>query len=545
MLPFNLTTNSHRVPIVVITTLAIVLVLLYFWEIGHLNGIRQGSEALYLQVSQEMYQQKSYLTPLYRGEHHWSKPPLHFWLPFPIYWLSDKISLGGARVAVAIFTLFSVAGLAYLLRQLRSVPWYLSFTVLAATLGILKYARTYMMEIPLALLPALAMLLFWNIIENKPRAKSNFLLNPSFIGAVLLLALSVLIKGPVTIAMSCIALFIYQLYLYWSNREWIILPAGALLSLATLLASSWFIYCHLTYPQEFFQYFFLRENLGKFGQVAMPASKLIQGALLYTLPWIFVLPIASSLVIKRFKQRDHLVIYLLSLFIGFFFIWFIPAQKSHHYAIPSIPYLLILALIAFKEELSWHRWIKYLQIGFSALFLPLLILALYLAAGYQQGLVLALLLLLQLISLTLFFVTRIKWGIIAQAVVFTTFWSVILPFYFLPLVPNQAVAKLQNSSATIYLVDRRSYFFEQAISQEVSAIDLVEAKELLARSSQKSAVIIYHSKLEDLELNQYQTLHQWEKWVRRVKLDQVVKALQDRSLSPLKEPVYLLLSKSK
>ena len=540
--------SVNRLPLIAISGGVILLISLYFWEIGHLNGIRQGSEALYLQVSSEMYNNSSFLTPLYRGEHHWSKPPLHFWLPFPIYWLTNKVSLGGARVAVAILGLLGVFGLACCLRKFRNIPWSLSFITLGSALGILKYARTYMMEIPLALLPAVAMLLFW-YSQEKPKSDSvprSSMLGASFGGAVVLLALSVLVKGPVTLAMAFISLAIYQLYLFLFYRRWIALPSIALLGAATLIASSWFLYCHYTYPNEFFEYFFLRENLGKFNQVSMPAIKLLQGVLLYSLPWLFVVPATIILAAKRVRHGDNLVVYLLSLAAGFFFIWFIPSQKSHHYAIPALPYFLSLAIIAFHENQGQHRWIKYLQLLFSALFTPLLILALYLANWPVQGVTLSLVLLVQLGSIGFYLANHIRQGIILQGVSFVAFWCMVLPFYFLPLVPPEVVDTIKEQRATIHLVDRRSYFFEQALKRPVTAIDLVTAaKHLAGKSEQRNQVIIYQSKLGDLKLDNYQIVHRWKKWIRKVKLKHIKEALRNRDLTSLKEPVYLLESRSK
>ena len=57
----------------------------------------------------------------------------------------------------------------------------------------------------------------------------------------------------------------------------------------SLVASIWFVLCYLEHGYEFINYFFLRENLGKFESQVYPARKIIQGLLLYGLPWSLIL----------------------------------------------------------------------------------------------------------------------------------------------------------------------------------------------------------------------------------------------------------------
>src|SRR5690606_32813629 len=78
------------------------------WDIGNLDAIRQGTEGFYLQISKEMAQANSWLTPLYRGQAHWSKPPLHFWMPFPLYTIGLFETTTAARLTILVFSLFSL-----------------------------------------------------------------------------------------------------------------------------------------------------------------------------------------------------------------------------------------------------------------------------------------------------------------------------------------------------------------------------------------------------------------------------------------------------
>ncbi|MBH47976.1 MAG: hypothetical protein CME71_07365 [Halobacteriovorax sp.] len=82
--------------------------LLMAWDIGNLDAIRQGTEGFYLQISKEMNATGSFLTPLFRGEPHWSKPPLHFWLPFPLYATGAFDLTTAARLSILFLSIFSI-----------------------------------------------------------------------------------------------------------------------------------------------------------------------------------------------------------------------------------------------------------------------------------------------------------------------------------------------------------------------------------------------------------------------------------------------------
>ena len=81
----------------------IIPILLYFFDLGNVNALRQGTEGFYLLITQEMFEAKSFLTPLIYGAPHWSKPPLQFWLPQPLYWLTSGDYLAMGRLSILLF----------------------------------------------------------------------------------------------------------------------------------------------------------------------------------------------------------------------------------------------------------------------------------------------------------------------------------------------------------------------------------------------------------------------------------------------------------
>ena len=141
----------------------ITILFFYSWDLGNLDGIRQGTEGFYLQISKEMYNSSSFLTPLYRGANHWSKPPLHFWNAMPFYKLFGGASIFAARFSVAILSVWGLFLLSNFFYRQKNIKKYYSVFFFASTLGFFKYSRIYMMEIPLTLFTVLASLLIITI----------------------------------------------------------------------------------------------------------------------------------------------------------------------------------------------------------------------------------------------------------------------------------------------------------------------------------------------------------------------------------------------
>lgn len=510
--------------------ISVVILFSLFWDIGNLSGIRQGTEALYLQVSKEMFEAGSFLTPLYRAEHHWSKPPLHFWLPFPLYQITGGYSLLMARASVALLSLFSLIYFAIKLHKWVKVPKLLTFFLFVGSMGVYKFSRTFMMEIPFAFLPTISMFMFWEYLQGKKISE--------LIGAIIFLALSVLIKGPVTLVMAFGGLILYQGYIFIREKR-LIVKEGLLLFLpATLLASIWFALCYLKYGNEFFDYFFLRENLGKFGQVKMSSLKIVQGVILYIFPWWYAIGAFIGYTTKNTKKFTPLVVYLSCLSLSFFFMWFIPAQKSHHYALPVLPFLLTL-LVVITQEIGWKsKIIKWGQLPIVAIFIIVELLLLYFAQGPYHYMIHIINIIIWGIAAFYLWVNNGKMGIAYSALGFTVFWSFILNIFFLPVVPHFVVQKIHKDKREVVLNDRRSYFFEEAIGQRIKAVSAPQGEIFLDHD--KGYLIGYHSRFTPQRVVKYKAVATWSRWLRKIHWRDLKKAIKLRDLNQLKENVYLL-----
>jgi 4-amino-4-deoxy-L-arabinose transferase-like glycosyltransferase len=517
-----------------------LLFLLLCVDIGNISGIRQGTEGFYLQISNEMFQGLNFLTPTYLGANHWSKPPLHFWLPFPFAFVFKNYLLA-ARVSILLFSFLSLAYISRWSEKYLRTDFFFTFTFFILSLGVFKYSRIFMMEMPLALLSTLATLTFYEFHKSK---KQSYLLLSS-----LLLGLSVIIKGPVSFAYITAGVAVYSLFLNPENFSKKFFSFFTWSIIGLFIGSIWFILCYLSHGYEFIEYFFIRENVGKFTSKNYPVTSVIQGLFLYALPWsLFILPVFIRF--KKFEFKNKTLYYILVNFSFAFFIWFLPKQKSHHYAIPSLPlFLLFLNYFIYSYGLLKNRTGKILLNSFYSI-LATFGLTLFLLASYFPLFKLSILhyLIFLLILLMTFALYKLKDDLLKALsclVIMVSLWSFILPLFLLPTVPK-AVTKIVNgpySHKKIYVLFRKPFFIEQSLKKEIEAVSpgamykLLQEKDALFILPEDSFI---KSKLKD----DYHTLHKWPLWKRGIKISEVISSLKSSKLAPLQQKLILLSRKS-
>ena len=494
----------------------LLFIFAFIWDIGNILAPRQGTESLYVQISKEMYELGSYLTPMYRGEAHWSKPPLQFWLPMPLYALFGGFSLTLARLSMALTSIASTGFIFWLLKRqnITLIPVKVGIIFLSS-FGILKFSRIFMMEVPLALLPLLGALAFYDYLQS--RSKLMWGLSILFIG------LGGLVKGPVSLVMGHASLASFWLYhLKWRRKN---IFNDVLLTIVCSLCvcSIWYLLCFQKHGMEFINYFFLRENLGKFGQSSsMSPLKIIQGLVIYTFPWLHLIRI------KQFKQQltNPLFVFLLIHFLIFFLIWFIPSQKSHHYAMPGFVFWLVILLINprsfIRDKLS--RFLFWLEVT--------ILLLLSFIFLYFSNSVVELAIALIPVMLLLFSIHHhvSSYGI---GISFVILFTMISSRFYLPLIPNTGVeALLKQKHISVFYNDRRPFFLEERLGRKVK---------LYSKNSIVSGdyIVTPKNRVKQLETSRLESLFSWEKWKRKVVLDDVMNALKQRNLKYLKSSYIL------
>jgi len=511
--------------------LILAVLTLYFFDIANPDALRQGTEGFYLKISNEMFNTKSFLTPLIYGEHHWSKPPLHFLFPMPFYALITNNYLFAARLSIAFLSLVLIGFISLWYQKELKRNWFEAFIFLVTPVYFFKYSRIFMMEMPLALLSTLGALYFYSYVKSK-----NI---KTLLWGSLITSLSVLIKGPVSLFLIAPGCFFYCLKNKKGFAEFV-----KYFFIATFLSSIWFIASSFKHGLEFFNYFFIRENLGKFQSKSYPITSVIQGLLIFSFPVILYLPS----ILKNFKKtifKNELLVFLILNFIFFYFLWFIPKQRSHHYAVPSIPIFLIFCSYCFFN-LKEHLQVKLIKRTNFIYSLFIIFLATLILLGIY----------LDIISiekraylLGSFFITALwfkksffihKYSKLLKPLVFTAFlWNFAAPLFYLPILPVATINKINSRpEQTLNINFRKPFFIEQQVNIKTQ---IIRSPQSDFKSLKTGDLLLAPVKTisKHLKLG-HKTLNTWRTWKRGAKASLITKALTSKKLELIQQNYALI-----
>lgn len=499
----SLTQNAYtkKENMIIVIVLAIIATI-YSWDIGNTAAITQGTESFYLKISNEMNQQKSYLTPLYLGERHWSKPPLHFLLPLPLYKIFQSSNVTTLTLARLSMSILAIGAFVYFLVWYRK---YFAATfqellrcllIFSGSICFLKYARIFMMENSLAIFSTISVLMFYDYLHDRTFKKLILL---SFVTA-----LSSLIKGPVSIVMCTIAITSYALFLWTVHKRIIVKEIVFWFLLSCIFSSLWYLYSYIIYGREFFDYFFLRENLGKFSSQSYPMRVVFQGLAIYLLPWTFFFLAFFKQLVTFVKNKNETIIFLIIAATSFFVLWLVPAQRSHHYAVPCIPLFLMLTSILYNHEYSSaDKKLSIFRTNFLKMF-PYL------------------------------------WF------VFVTFiWIIIIPHFSYPVVPSEVTTNLNIEDKKIAVFFRRSFFYEESLHTKIDTLNIDDIT--ISQIANYDYLIMsedVYKKFNTLLLANTSTKihvkYKWINWRKRLKANEIFTAIKNFQIDDLKNEIFLI-----
>lgn len=511
-----------------------LILLLFFYDLGNINGLRQGTEGFYLLISQEMYEAGDLLTPRIYGDYHWSKPPFQFWLPMGFFKLFGGSYLYWARFSILVFSLACILIISRWYEDELKRNWHEGFLALIVPFYFIKYSRIFMMEAALTLLSTLGAICFYSYLKRGKRFH--------LIWGSLFAGLSVLVKGPVSLVMIGPPLFIYMLLTKRSIKDYI-----KFVLLGSLIGSLWFIASYVRFGDDFFNYFFIRENLGKFHSKSYPIRHVIQGLLIYSFPIWLLIPAFYKEMKKNIRHKEINWFFLLS-FGFFFFLWFIPKQRSHHYAVPSIPFLCLFVIYNFHEArgkgVQYFRKLStpfHLFVGFQALLIGLFYyfkedLAFEANHIYFLGAFFCLGLWSYLNQKE-----KITFPFLRFVVPLQLLWLFLLPMGILPVVPPDVADIINTSEQNVYVRYRKPFFVMESVEKEIALFP----QDGLSSSKIKSGdlVFIEEKVFKDSPYsNQFQALKRWKVWIRGSDTKDILGALGQRSLKSLQE-FYTIVQK--
>ena len=522
----------------------IIIGFFYIFDLWNIDALRQGTEGFYLQISKEMFDKNSFLTPYYHQVRHWSKPPLHFLFPFPFYATGLWGNLFSARLSIALLSIFLIYMTSRWIFKNFKIEQHTTLLFFAASIGMIKYSRIFMMEIPLTLLTFVGTLYFYDFYHTA-NFKKVYL-------PLILISSSVLIKGPVSLVLFGSALFVYLCYRLYLGEKPKIKLLILFFGLCGLLSSLWFIVSYLNYGKEFFDYFFLRENMGKFDTKSYPIRHVFQGLILFCLPWSFFAfnaykSLSNSIKVNSDKEK---IIFLLINAVLFFVIWLIPTQRSHHYAMPSVPFFLTLLLVGcVRSNMMGNKSFlfkipNYLYALFSASIILILSVATYYIDVLLPEKNLSFFMVSSLIILTSTLVIFFKFNNFAfkslSALIFLGWtWVFIAPQFVPPLVPQKVVNLVGEKKLTAYI--RKPYFLEEALGR---SFDYVSRHDFINHTQKTNTLfLVNYDDFARLNVDQFSILHTWQIWKRRTRLREVISALRINDISSLKQKYVLFKRK--
>jgi 4-amino-4-deoxy-L-arabinose transferase-like glycosyltransferase len=306
------------------TVALLVVASVLFAGLGSPTGGTHPDEGLYLQAAREMHDRGDWLTPTVDGRPDFTKPPLLYWamaLAFAL--LGETLWTARLPVALAALALVWVTGrLARRVSGPAAEP--VAILVLGTCLGMLRYARVDLMDVPLALAIAVGLWACWGVAEG---GSMRFL----FVGGVAAGA-ATLLKGPVGPLLMVLpgAVWLGRRGLLGRALPWLAGAAG----IALLLAAPWYLAMAQRYGEPFVDRFFGTEYVGKF---RFPWTVEGELGLLLALPVLF-LP-WSPLVGLRGPGAALAWPWVL----GLLLLYSLPGLKHPHYVVPALAPLAVLA----------------------------------------------------------------------------------------------------------------------------------------------------------------------------------------------------------
>jgi len=259
---------------------------LFFYGLGAF-GLVGADEPRYAQIAREMLDRSDWITPTLQGKPWLEKPVFYYWQAMVSY-RAAGISDRAARLPGAFDASMLIAAIYFFLRRFRPGSELDGALITASCAAVVGFAHAAATDMPLAACFAIALLSWYAWYESR----RNIYLAAFYI----FVALGTLAKGPVAPALSAVIIFLFV----GIRRDWHAIPRtlwipGIVLYLAAMLP--WYIAVQLRNP-EFFRFFILEQNLGRFSHNLyhhrQPFWFYLPVFLLAMMPWTLALIVAVA-----------------------------------------------------------------------------------------------------------------------------------------------------------------------------------------------------------------------------------------------------------
>lgn len=330
-------------------------------------------EARNSEAAREMLANLNFIVPYFNGDLRTDKPPLHYYFMIVGYKIFGVNALG-ARFFSGVF------GALTLLVNYRAAKKYLNTPVAIISTIVLLSSLFFIQEFHLAVpdpylifFIVYALLSFFDFLQNQ---KLKYL-----ILAYVAVALGVLTKGPIAIALPGMAVFIFFLIKKELTLSTIFKLKPLLgIGLIALIAIPWYYLVHIRTEGKWTQGFFFDHNLSRFGSEMEGHGGLFIITPLFVilglLPFSVFIIQAFAYAWKARKQNNFILFAFIFSFTTVLF-FSISSTKLPNYPMPCYPFIALIignylyAVYSGKLPTKSITWGLYVLLAISIL-LPIL-----------------------------------------------------------------------------------------------------------------------------------------------------------------------------
>jgi 4-amino-4-deoxy-L-arabinose transferase-like glycosyltransferase len=338
----------------------------YLVALGN-SGIWDANEAFYVETPREMLEANDLVNPTFNYLPRFNKPVLSYWIVAAFYQLFG-VSVAVQRYAIALGALI-IIGCAFVLASVsepaagsakrEAGSWKLEAGLwaavgLAAAPRLMMFARRIFIDIWITAFMSLT-LVFFALSERYPERRRPFLAL-----MYVAIALGVLTKGPVAIALPALA---FGLYLA-AHRELrrvtrMMIPLGILI--VAVIVVPWYAVLYHEQGWTYIKSFLVSENIERFTSGVGVRQQ--RGPLFYlpvvlsdSFPWSMLLPFAAIAAWKQRTRVEALLWCWIVAIVGFFSL---SKGKQDLYIFPIVAAVAALGGLAIQRGLGerWRRWL--------------------------------------------------------------------------------------------------------------------------------------------------------------------------------------------
>lgn len=342
----------------------------YFIALGN-SAIWDANEAFYVETPREMLEANDFLNPTFNYLPRFNKPVLSYWIVAVFYKVAG-VSVTTQRFAIALGALVIIA-CAFVLARLTmrdsgsgiqdqglgirdSSAGLWAAAGLAAAPRLVMFARRIFIDIWITAFMSLT-LVFFALSERYPERRRLFL-----VLMYVAIALGVLTKGPVAIALPALSFALYLAVRGELRRVTeMMIPLGVLIIAAIVIP--WYAALYREHGWTHIVSFLVGENLERFtsgvgvGQHRPPWFYL-PIVLSDSFPWSVMLPCAAVAAWKTRTRIENLLWCWIAAIVGFFSL---SAGKQDLYIFPIVSAVAALGGVTIARGLSDERWKKWVS----------------------------------------------------------------------------------------------------------------------------------------------------------------------------------------